>query len=169
MNSADSYHIARYRLRGNERYFIWYYGDPDGVVLSAHDQVAVFASRADLEHYAANLAITPQSQVDTSYDLDRLMRWLDQPSTEDLDCVFLLDAWNIFSDVAQSIGADVLESEGADIVYDKLFRGCNLPAMVPSEHPFFHPDWSETEVATLRRVLSSGLQVFVGAVGGHAA
>lgn len=41
-------------------------------------------------------------------------------------------------------------------IYDKLFHGCNLPAMTPDgEH--YVPEWSASETAALKQLLMLGI------------
>jgi hypothetical protein len=76
----------------------------------------------------------------------------------------LLDAWNLFGDVARSVGVP-LDDRSAErhTLYDKLFAANNLPAVTPPGERY-EPRWSESELAGLREVLAEGIQVFRAAL-----
>lgn len=167
MEELRSHYPVRFRLDGVERLMIWYGAERDGVLLSGSDRIALFASRDDLVHYATDRNLRLETEVDIVYDFDDLSRWLANADPETVDCEFLLNMWNMCDDVASSLGAGVEEPEAGMPIYDKLFRGCNLPSMTPpGEH--FEPSWSVDEIAVMSYVLSGGLNVFRRAVG-HAA
>jgi len=167
MQEARSYHAVRCRFGGANRFFVWYSGEPDGVLLSSPPaRLALFSDLPAVARYAAQQRLKLESEAPAFYDFDRLAEWLSQP-THEPDCQFLLDAWNMLGDIASSLGARLVEPAEANGVYDKLFWGSNLPSMTPpGEH--FEPSWSENEIATLTSVLSAGLHVLRGAAG-HAA
>jgi hypothetical protein len=146
---------------------IWYGGESDGVLLSESDRIALFASRDELVRYATDRNLGLEAEVGIVYDFDDLSRWLANAVSETVDCEFLLNMWNMCADVAGSLGAGLEEPEAAMPIYDKLFRGCNLPSMTPPGERF-KPSWSVDEIAVMSDVLSGGLNVFRRAVG-HAA
>ncbi|HEU4388411.1 MAG TPA: hypothetical protein VFV34_11485 [Blastocatellia bacterium] len=68
-------------------------------------------------------------------DLDAVARWCEHADARRIECRLLLDAWNFFTDVAASVPGKVRAFVGGFArytpVYDKLFLGCNLPAVTP--------------------------------------
>jgi hypothetical protein len=76
-----------------------------------------------------------------------------------VDCGLLLEAWNLFDDIAASIGAHLHDrGERRDKVYDKLFWGNNLPAVTPPGRSY-QPLWNGCELRILRSVLRRGLDI----------
>jgi hypothetical protein len=167
MEKVRSHYPVRFRLGGVERRMIWYGDETDGVLLFGSDRIAVFTSRSELEQYAEEQGFRLEAEVDTVYDFDVLSRWLPQATPETVDCEFLLNMWNMLCDIANSLGDPLQEPDAAMCIYDKLFRGCNLPSMTPhGEH--FEPSWSVDEIGVMSDVLWRGLSVSRRAVG-HAA
>src|SRR5262245_27274078 len=158
MREARSYYAVRCRLDGAEWFFVWYSGEPDGVLLSSSSaRLMLFSDLAEMSRYASEQRLDLEPETPAFYDFDRLAEWLSQPARE-LDCVFLLDAWNMLGDLAASLGARRAEPAYASGIYDKLFWGSNLPSVTPPGERFV-PVWSENEISTLTSVLSSALQV----------
>lgn len=166
MKQARTYYLIRFCLDGAQGYLIWYDDDQkDGVVLTAPDRVAVFRGLPEAaEHAASHVFQIKEEERLAVYDFDRLEAWLSHPSREEIDCAFFLNMWNLFTDVAHSIGAALAETPKTSDVYDTLFWGCNLPSITPAgEH--FEPSWAGDSVSILSEFLSSGLMMMRGALG----
>ena len=163
MQNARTHYAVRFRLRGIERFLIWYTNEIDGVLLSAPDRIRVFRNLVDLEQHAAQERLKLEEEAISLYDFDRLSDWLSNPIQEGPDCPFLLNAWNMLGDVARSLGVGLAEPKGVKDVYDKLFWGSNLPSVTPPGEQFL-PRWSREDLSALTAVLSSGLDVMRGAV-----
>lgn len=160
---ARSCYAVGLRFGGFDQFFVWYSGESDGVLLSSPDRISVFPTMLELERYAARQNLKLETESAPLYDCDRLARWLAEPSRERPDCPFLLDMWNMFNDVACSLGDSLAEPSGADKVYDKLFWGCNLPVVTPpGKH--FEPCWSADDLSILSAVLAFGLKLLRAAV-----
>ena len=90
--------------------------------------------------------------------------WCLAPDAAGIDCSSFVDAWNFFDDLAGlSDGADtpyIRLSRTRGACYDKLFWGCNLPAVTPAGERF-EPVWHAAEVAEIREVLAVGLDLLV--------
>ena len=163
MTSPRLHFALMYRLDGCDRFLIWFGDDPDGVVLAPDGRVATFANLADVEHFFAQHDLAWEEDRPKRYDFDELARWLEQPAADTVDCPAFLEAWNLLSDVAVSVGLQRLGEDAQD-VYDTLFWGCNFPAVTPpGEH--FTPTWADEALTDLARVLAKGLLQFRDAVG----
>ena len=163
-----------FRLDGADRYLIWYTVedsgyDADGVVLDASGHIPTFRTIEALHHYAAEHEIGLAGEEPRLHDLDCVQDWLNLRGKRSrkhvrrttVDCNAFLAAWNLFSDVRFSLG----QLSGKRLTphtrrpYNKLFYGCNLPAITPpGKH--YEPIWPNYEVAVLRKVLGSGLKLF---------
>lgn len=67
-------------------------------------------------------------------------------------CSPLLNVWNLITDLPGHATLFDHADARATAIYDKLFWGCNVPAMTPAgEH--FTPSWSSSELAALKHLL----------------
>jgi hypothetical protein len=149
------------QLDGALRYIVWYESeDFDGIELDERGQMLAFADIPALDGYAAAHA-WDLCDITSPYQFDYLRTWLEQPTANGIDCPAFLNAWNLFIDLRSAIaGRDTIrDPDGARSVYDKLFRGNNLPSVTPKGERF-QPAWDESEIAALARVLGDGLQLF---------
>lgn len=91
---------------------------------------------------------------DETQNLDGLEQLLQLPASDDI-CSQLLNAWNLFGDIARRVNAS-LDDRGseADKCYDRLFYGNNLASITPpGEHysPYFNTDEQRLITAILDR------------------
>ena len=103
MSDHRSHFAVRYRLDGSERYFIWYTDDQDGVLLADAGRLATFSTLSAVEQFLSlrDLALEPeQSDI---YDFDQLDSWVAQPKAETIDCVVMLNVWNLLTDILRSL------------------------------------------------------------------
>jgi hypothetical protein len=138
--------------------FLWASGgeQPDRVVLDDDGFMVTFPSEYAARAASVNGAAVSSERV-TRYKLDALVAWC--MSGDDVrDCSVLLNAWNLFGDLPRSDSFREADARGSAI-YDKLFWGCNLPAMTPpGEH--YVPVWSTSELADLKHLLLLGVAEF---------
>jgi len=151
-----------YRLKSVDRYLIWVSNEKDSVGVDSRGRVLAFESAASLGRYADLNHIRLESETPVLHDLDWVAFWTES-SDEPVDCKRALAAWNLFSDVAVSIGPSGfgfsrLDSEERTI-YQKLFWGNNLPSVIPEGCEFI-PEWSSGEVERLTEILRTGLSMF---------
>lgn len=94
------------------------------------------------------------------HNLDRVLKDLSRKKPAQLNCQELLAAWNLLGDVSNSVGGSFDEDKAhAHKIYDKLFWGCNLPAVTP-EGKHYVPLWSRGEYSMMRQILGEGLALF---------
>ena len=165
--TQDHYKLL-YRLDGAERFLLWFTNERDGVVTDDAGFVPSFATEAALLAFAKSERIQVSEESPTLHNLDLVRDWLADPGQEAFDCVAVLNAWNLFGDVARSAPASAAPFSEADAklraVYDKVFFGNNLPAVTPEEEAY-HPVWSSAEIVGLAALLSRGLELFRRATG----
>jgi hypothetical protein len=165
------YYRCLYRHKGVERYLIWFSGDHGGVFADESHKVPTFASSAALESaFPALVDAELVCETPILHDLDAVESrcLLDGPLV--IDCEHFLAAWNLFIDVAHSVGAagaDYLASDSAlSNEYEKLFFGNNLPAMTPpGKH--YTPTWSDAELDDIRRHITLGFKLFQATTHAH--
>jgi hypothetical protein len=156
-----------YRLKSVDRYLIWISNERDSVAVDNGGRVLTFESTAALGRYAELNHIRLESETPALHDLDWVALWTESPDRP-VDCKEALAAWNIFSDIATSVGATGLTFSRLDseqgTIYQKLFWGNNPPSLTP-EGCEFVPEWSPGEIEELTKVLRTGLRMFEAAVG----
>ena len=135
----------------------------DGVFVDADGRVPSFQSDADLLHYTGRLGFDVVDEKPVLHDLDALQAWLSSGHVGSFDCNDFLSAWNLFGDVARSVGGD-FDSDmlATDSIYQKLFCGTDTANNVlrPPSEPRYTPAWTQDELHTLRQTLSAGLTLF---------
>lgn len=133
---------------------LWYSGEQDGLLVQADGKLRIFADCTDALAFVKEQGYTPAESI-TVYAYPPLQA-LQQGQ---VDCQPLLHWWNLFSDIAQSVHQPFsgdARDEKTQNVYNKLFYGCNLPAMRQGG-PLYHPVWSDEERILLQKILRDGL------------
>lgn len=158
------YYACAFRYAGHDEYLIWYSNDCDGVHLESDGRVPTFGSIEHLSSYAKIHDLAPLTIADpVLHDLDSVDRFTRIPSLLYVDCNETLNAWNLFGDLARSLGPSgshlIDHDQAAEGLYDKIFHGCNLPAMTPDGHGF-QPIWSADEIKLIQEHLGAGLSLF---------
>jgi hypothetical protein len=163
------YFVLSYRLSLEERYLIWTSDDEDSkkdcFATDEDGMVPSFANIASLERYATqrNLILSPASPH--LHDFDVIVSWLSTHRNLP-KCEELLNAWNAFSDVSNSVKR---ETSFAKLnftnkpIYDKLFWGNNLPAVTPKSEQF-DPIWNKQELESLINIFTSGIELFLSSI-----
>jgi hypothetical protein len=155
------YYFLRIRLDGTDRCLIWYSDDQDGFLLYSDASARCFASVETARAFAQQVRLNICSDPSV-LDLDQVQGWLNAATTDNVDCVLLLNAWNTFTDMAASTGR-TFEPPDLDHIYEKLFWGNNLSAVTPpGEH--FTPVWKDDEIRKLAQVMINGLQLMRSAM-----
>ncbi len=158
------YYACAFRYAGLDEYLIWYSNDRDGVHLESDGHVPTFGSIDHLSSYAKLHDLAPLTIAGpVLHDLDSVDRFTRGPSSPHVDCNETLKAWNLSGDLARSLGPSgshfIDHDQAADGLYDKIFHGCNLPAMTP-EGQEFQPIWNADEIRLIQELLEVGLLLF---------
>lgn len=159
-SSNRTYYSYDWLLDARHYLVIWFDGDPEGVEMTPAGKIIAFKAFDDLASYCHANGLAPLVDDGAQLNLDSIAAWCKRPSEDSVDCRLFLDASNAFTDVARSDKAVNCTFIGdADLyipVYDKLFWGCNLPAVTPPGQRCT-PTWSRQEVSALAHVLRTGL------------
>jgi len=162
MMQIYGYYLNIYRLAARDHYFIWRLDDIDGVIVDENGAMLTFESCVEAEAYAQSQGIALKEAEPEFYDLDAIVDWITNPDPANVDCSRFNSAWNLFTDVAAStryaFDTDIPRTRK---VYDKLFWGCNLPAVTP-EGCSYEPIWLPDEIALLCEVLRAGMVMMPG-------
>ena len=158
------FYLIRYINNKVEKLCIWYSNDKDGLCVDEDKKIISFPDidAAILYVSKKDLSLSNEDDIYT-YDFDNLRQWINGNDST-VDCNEILNFWNIFTDVAYSIGITFkgdTKNKAIRTIYDKLFYGCNLPAFKPDGEEDFIPIWNEKQINILKSVLENGLNMFV--------
>ncbi len=156
-------YLCRVRLSGTLIFIVWHSGERDGFVRDEAGRLRAVRTPEALTATAEVRNVLQVNSEPVEYDFDRIRTWCAAPDVAGVDHAAFLDAWNFLNDLAGlHDGADTPYtrlSRGAAECYDKLFWGCNLPAVTPPGERF-EPAWQADELIAIRRVLEAGLELF---------
>lgn len=113
---------------------------PARVVVDDKGCVLSFSSLAAAMDAAQANGWPVASEEPSAYDIDGIEEWCRSDAGVH-DCTGLLNAWNLLVDMP---GGKNLFRARARGLYDKLFRGCNLPWMTPPGENYA-PVWTASE------------------------
>ncbi|MDE7364951.1 MAG: hypothetical protein K2N27_08760 [Ruminococcus sp.] len=149
-----------YSCFGDSSDFLIWYEDENmkDRVYTSNGEVIAFSSEEQARKKAEKLGFETDETV--FYDVERLFYWIETHSKE-MDCNFLIDFWNLFSDIAYSIGKELepVRTRRINRCYNKLFWGLNLPAVTP-EGCEYEPIFTKRERKLIREIMRTGLEIF---------
>lgn len=151
-------------LDGDRLFLLWRDGgdSADEVLVQDDETIPLFETVATARAEAAPSEPFSDDTNEVPLDLDAVRAWCSSPTAATLDCGLVLNAWNLFADVVAIRNHPdfrVLDAR-AGHAYDKLFFGCNLPAVTP-EGESYEPEWSQEEVEQIRGILAAGFDLFI--------
>lgn len=134
----------------------------DKVLLDTNGCTLTFNHLSSLYEYAKANQLTITEEPLTLFDFDRINNWIHAPLASTVNCVEILNAWNLFLDIGQSVkhNRNYFQAiEGSNLsIYRKLFYGNNLHGIVPDgEH--YIPEWDQDEIARLCDVLAASFEM----------
>ncbi|MDQ6946282.1 MAG: hypothetical protein M3256_08400 [Actinomycetota bacterium] len=160
--TSREHHALGIQLDGRTSFLIWVGGEVEDRVLSQGDTALAFGERAAVQRYADDHHLTLSSTLSEVVDLDEVAAWLG--GDEPLEPVLLLNAWNLFWDIANGTGRSIAHrSPDLDHIYNKLFAANNLPAVTPPGETYV-PEWTDDESLKLTEVVRQGLALVRSAV-----
>lgn len=160
------YYPLWYQLDTQKQYLVWVTDlesdAKDIILLDAHGCLLTFNHLPSLYEYTMANQLTITEEPLTLFDLDWIQNWTHNPLASTVDCVAMLNAWNLFSDIWQSVkhGRSHFQAieESNLAIYNKLFYGNNLPGIVP-DGAHYIPEWDKDEISRIRDVLAAGLEM----------
>ncbi len=162
LNALESIY-ATYPILLDDRivYAIWFDGDYSGFNLTQSGEIAAFPSEAAAREFAIVLAKGLPIETTDLLNLDVCKKWMAKPSARSVNCSAFLRAYDAASDYRNSIARANLDlgDKSHLRVLDKLFWGCNLPAVTPKGKSYI-PIWTKKEVKELRTMLEECIAVF---------
>lgn len=157
--AARTYYELLFRLGGRLGWLLWFSDHVDAVdVLDG--RFRVFATAPALADDARLRGIEIVAEEPILHDLDMIASWLARPQADSIDPAEFLAGWNLFADVASSLGR-LLEDRTIPyrVLYDKLFLWGG-PAWVTGREHREQAVWTPEEVVLLADVLGRGLGIF---------
>lgn len=154
-------YIIKFKIKQEEYYTFWYTDDVDGFLLESNEKLKSFASEKEAKRFAE----------DNKFKLDNEILLISSDilislKMEELDCNLVLTYWNIMSDMAQSVHGKFLgdsEDDEVQSIYNKLFYGCNLPAL-KKDGEDFSPKWNGYEKNWIVKVIENGFELLLKAL-----
>lgn len=150
--------IPEIRFKERSLFLVWFEDDSgNDCVYTLNNKVQTFKTESKARECAEALKLNCAGTF--LYDAEKLISLI-AAHEKPADCEFLLDFWNLFGDVAYSVGRkfEPVRTKRSDRVYNKLFFGSNLPAMTPPGEKYV-PLWTKKERKLLRELMRSGLNM----------
>jgi hypothetical protein len=155
-----------YRLNDQRRSLIWISNESDSLAADAAGFIPSFERLRALRRYASQNGYQLEVERARLHDLDWVSEWIASPSAP-VNCTKAITAWNLFADIAASVGGRASRFKRLDSSltkgYQKLFRGNNLPSMIPPGARY-EPAWSTDEIHSMAKLLAVGLRLFAASV-----
>ncbi len=155
------YYILWYRLDDEDSYLIWFSTEnDDGVFVDRNGFVPSFQNISDLQTCAGNNQIKIKVEEPNLIDLDIVKNWLSETDNKIENYNPFLNAWNLFEDISVSTNGNFdKDKEVTNNLYNRIFWGCNIPAVTP-EGESFTPTWTKKELKIIRETLNFGFEMF---------
>jgi hypothetical protein len=155
------HHLCHLVLDSTAHLVIWYSTKENGFIVGQNHKLLCFDDSEDARQFAKSQGLVFSTKAPTVYDFDRLAQWLTQSNLAQINCHEFVNTWNFFIDLAASTNTTAtLGDTGPELntIYEKLFLGCNLPAVTPGGKRY-DPVWSAEETRSLSKLFSNGLHL----------
>jgi hypothetical protein len=139
-------------------FLLWFSNDIDGVVVE-NNKIVTFASLHEISDYAKSKQINLMTSDFILHNFDNITLWLEDYENKDINCVEILNIWNLLTDIAQTLKIEFIGNHKDKVtskIYDKLFFGNNLPAITPNGK-FYIPTWTKLERKKLAEILTEAI------------
>lgn len=153
---------------GRTRFLVWCEGQSGDYYLRDGDNLIAGDSLDALRNALAEKSRGVDWGSLCLIDIDQLFSdfeaiSIEHTSDDDQNSLFL-DGWNFFEDLIRTFGLEQdfskFRTARLDKVYEKIFWGCNLPAVTP-EAKSYSPLWAENEIEVWREYMCELRKVFV--------
>jgi hypothetical protein len=154
------YYIYWYQFDYKKAYLIWFStDDKDGFLVDENGFIPSFENIENLRNYAHSKQIVVNTEDPNFFNLDVIQDWVNKNLNKIEDYNAILNVWNLFDDISFSTNGN-FDKIGHYNIYERIFWGCNIPAMTP-EGESFTPTWTKKELKIIRETLKLGFQMFV--------
>lgn len=156
---SREYYAYWYRLDDRDSYLIWYSNETDGFIIDDEGFIPSFTKVKDLQIFAKKKNLTVDVEKPNLITLDPVKNWL-KNGGEIEDYNSFLNTWNLFEDISVSTNGNFdKEKEITNGIYNRIFWGCNIPAVTP-EGKCFTPTWTKKELKIIHKTYNFGFQIF---------
>lgn len=153
-NAKTEKYLVNLQFDKKDHFCIWA-TDLDGLaedrLLEKNNRIISFATEKECRDYAANKKLILTDDAVAAYNLDN--------NDFSDDCSAMLDKWNIMNDAANSVD---IRFEGNKLIYDdlynKIFFGCNLPAIRRDGEEYI-PIFSDEDKTAIKKIFVQGFDI----------
>lgn len=155
------YYAVTFKFKNICRYTLWYCDEKDGFFVE-NKKIKIFDSIDDIQDFVYNENLNFKKEKNeqvTIYNIDELII---QKDRDVIDCDLILNFWNIVLDMSYSLKIFFIGNqriEYIDKIYDKLFFGCNLPAIKIDSRKEYHPKWEDEEIWLLSKIIDDIIEI----------
>jgi hypothetical protein len=152
-----SYYPIAIELYSKQILLLWYTDFKDGILVDKNNKALIFNSLEEVKNYTLDNHIKINFDDFSTYNINILTTWLQNPSSQSIAYQLFLDLWNLVTDIAYSCKVKFLGNSKDDLttlIYDKLFYGNNLPSITP-QGKFYKPIWTKEELNFLVKVMEN--------------
>lgn len=150
------YYIVSIIINGEKHFVIWFSNHEDGMI-TENKKLISFEADSQCRDYALRNGMVLEEE-ESGFDFDAIKPWLSKPDNK-ISYNTFLNIWNMMSDLAVSVGIPFLgDGKVYSDIYDKLFFGCNLPA-IRGDGELYIPKWNKDEIASIANVLKNGMDI----------
>ena len=155
-NEIELYYLVCLIHRDTVNYLLWFTGEIDGILVDKSGTAIVRNSLSAIKEFAVQNAINLSDSLPSISLLDGIAEWTENPTRANIDCSDFLNVWNMLDDILKSVAQSdfvPVANNSENAVYDKLFHGCNLPAINTSGQ-LYTPQWTDEEIGVLAKVFT---------------
>ena len=155
VNIKTEKYLVNLRFCGENHFAVWCTDDTGAVrdrFLTNKNKVVIFSTEKQCREYVAKRKLRLEEEPCAEYELDSYDGIFEA-------CNRILDNWNILADFAVSVDESICgDRDDYDGLYDKVFFGCNLPA-IRGDGEEYNPEFNKREKAMIMKVLKEGLEI----------
>lgn len=162
MNNIKELYIIIFIIYNKKYYTLWYTSEKDGFIIDEDNlHIKSFSNIYSAKVFAEQNNIILSNEI-TEILCDKTILF----DLYNIDCNSVLTFWNIMSDMANTLNKKFLGDCNNEIInesYNKLFYGCNLPAINGKNNDFI-PKWTKNEKQTLLKIIKDGLNILIASL-----
>lgn len=149
-------YLTKLIYKNTNIFLIWYSDDQDGFLLFQR-KLLMFQNYNDVKAFVEEQRICLEDEM-AVIDLSKICEFMNNIDLSE-NCSNLINIWNFFGDLANSLGEDFVgnHEEGFIMdIYQKLFYGSNLMVLRNEE---YHPMFSDEEKRKCNEIFINGLSI----------
>ncbi len=159
LNNIKELYIVIFIVYNKKYYTLWYTSEKESFIIDEDNlHIKSFSNIGSVKIFAQqNNAILNDEITEILCDKTILFDWYN------INYNNILTFWNIISDIAITLNRKFLGDCNNEIItrsYNKLFYGCNLPA-IKGKNDDFIPKWTKNEKEILLKVINDGLNILI--------